>query len=326
MKQTITVANLSAAPGCTVSGYATVPGTEYSFPVTVINGADDGKILLATAGIHGCEYPGILAVTELAREIAPEQVCGAVILVHAVNMSGFQLRQPYVVPEDEERKNLNRLFPTDGTGTLADRICCFLMEQFVKNSDFHVDLHSGDLVEELESCLLVANIPDPEKKARITEIAKHTSFPWRMNSGGRREFYNGSAIVCGVPALLFERGGAGQCLREDVDADKSDVVRVAQCLGILPGQAPLNETQVYFDKHEWTEAEPGDDGLLIPFVKVGDDIREGQKLFEIRDMFGKRIREIFAKYDGHVVIQSRTLSVHPGDDLITYGHIAGINE
>lgn len=321
MKENITIAGLTVPSGAKKSGFVAVPGTDYSFPVTVINGGSDGKTFLATAGIHGCEYPGILAVTELAKEIDPKTVSGAVIFVHAVNMSGFLLRQPYVVPADENRKNLNRLFPTDGTGTLADKICVFLMEQFVKGSDFHVDLHSGDIVEDLESCMIVANIPDLEKKALITEVAKHTSFRWRMNSGGKREFYNGSAITYGVPSLLFERGGAGQCLRSDVDDDKSDLVRVMQCLNILPGEAPLNEEQVFFDKHEWTEAESGDEGLLIPFVKVGDDIRQGQKLFEIRDMFGNLIREIYAKYDGHIVIQSRTLSVHPGDDLITYGHI-----
>lgn len=322
MNHTITIAGLSAAPGTAASGFVTVPGTDYQFPVTILNGEKEGKTLLITAGIHGCEYPGILAVTELARELNPKNLSGAVILVHAVNVSGFLLRQPFVVPADEERKNLNRLFPTDGSDTLADKICMFLMEQFVKGRDFHVDLHSGDIVEDLESCLLVANIPDPEKKAFLTQVAKRTGFPWRMNSGGKREFYNGSAITHGVPSLLFERGGAGLCLREDVDTDKSDLIRVMQCLDILPGEAPVNEAQVFFDKHEWTEAEAGDEGLLIPFVQVGDDIREGQKLFEIRDFFGNLIRTVYAKFDGHVVIQSRTLSVHQGDDLITYGHIA----
>lgn len=318
MKQPITIAGLTAGPGSIVQGYVNVPETDYQIPVTILNGAEDGKTLLATAGIHGCEYPGILAVTELARELDPQEISGAVILVHAVNMSGFLLRQPFVVPADENRKNLNRLFPTDGTGTLADKICVFLMEQFVRSSDFHVDLHSGDLVEDLESFLLVANLP--EQRDMITEIARRTSFPWRMNSGGRREFYNASAITCGVPSLLFERGGAGECHRADVEADKADLRRVMQCLGILPGEAPVNEAQVFFDRHEWTEAEPGDEGLLIPFVHVGEDIREGQKLFEIRDMFGNLTRELRAKFDAHIVIQSRTLSVHPGDDLITYGH------
>lgn len=322
MKNTITVAGLTADPGTKASGYVTVPGTDYRFPVTVINGAADGKTLLVSAGIHGCEYPGILAVTELAQELDPAQISGAVILVHAVNMSGFLLRQPFVVPADEGRKNLNRLFPTDGSGTLADRICIFLMEEFVRRADFHVDLHSGDMVEDLEDFLMVANIADTARKTFLTDAAMHTSFRWRMNSGGRREFYNGSAIVCGVPSLLFERGGAGNCSREDVDADKSDLTRIMQFLQILPGQAPLNPYQQFFDKHEWTEAEAGDEGLLISFVHVGDDIREGQKLFEIRDMFGQPIRSIFAKYDGRVVLKTRTISVCPGDDLITYGHIA----
>lgn len=322
MKQNLRVAGLTAAPGEKVSGYVTVPGTDHQFPVTLVNGTEDGKTLLATAGIHGCEYPGILAATELAQELNPAEISGAVILVHCVNMSGFLLRQTYVVPADEGRKNLNRLFPTDNSGTLADKICIFLMEEFVKRSDFHVDLHSGDMVENLESCLIVANIPDPEKKAFMTEAAKRTRFRWRMNSGGRREFYNGSAIVCGVPSLLFERGGAGACHRQEVEDDKADLRSVMQFLEILSGEAPVNAGQKFFDKHEWTEAEPGDEGLLTAFVGVGDDIREGQKLFAVRDMFGNPIREIYAKYDGHVVIITNTLSVHAGDDLITYGHIA----
>lgn len=322
MKHSISIGEITAAPGEKKSGYVTVPGTDYAFPITIINGLEDGKTLLATAGIHGCEYPGILAVTELANQLDPGQVSGAVLLIHAVNMSGFLLRQTYVVPADPERKNLNRLFPTDYSGTLADKICVFLMESFVKISDFHVDLHSGDMVEDLEACLLVANIADPEKKAFITDIARHTRFRWRMNSGGRREFYNGSAITYGVPSILFERGGAGMCLRQDVQDDKADLISIMQCLHILPGEAAENTEQVFLDKHEWTEAEAGDEGMLVPYVKIGDDIKEGQRLFDVVDMFGKPIRSIFAKYDGHVVIITRTLSVHQGDDLITYGHIA----
>lgn len=326
MNNTFTIKNLSAAPGTKVSGYVAVEDTDYTMPVTIINGANDGKSILVSAGIHGCEYPGILAVTELAKEIDPMQVSGAILFVHAVNMSGFLERQPFVVPADEERKNLNRLFPTDESGSLADKICICLSENFVKGRDFHIDLHSGDMVEDLEDFVVVANIPDTEKKAFLTEAAKRTGFKWRMNSGGKREFYNSSAIVYGVPSLLFERGGAGQCLRSDVDNSKQDVISIMKYLGILSGDSQINTEQRFFDRHEWTETETGDEGLLIPFVKIGDDITEGQKLFEICDMFGTKIREIHAKFDGHVVLMSRSLSVHYGDDLITYGHIMETKE
>ncbi len=321
MRKEIIIANITVPSSTKVSQYITVPGTDYSIPVTIINGAEDGKVMLITAGIHGCEYPGVLAVAELAKEIDPAVVKGSILLIHEINMSSYLARIPYIVLADEQKKNLNRIFPSDGTDSLADKICKFLSEEFVKDSDFHVDLHSGDMVESLEACTLVANIPNKEKKELITEAAKRTCFKWRMNSGGRREFYNSSAINYGVPSLLFERGGEGKWTREEVDADKADLCSIMQFLEILPGEAKVNEEQLFFDKHEWTEAEAGDEGMLIPYVKLGDDIKEGQKLFDILDMFGNKIREIHAKYDGHVVIISHTLSVHEHDDLITYGHI-----
>lgn len=343
MKYSITTAGLTAEPGTKVQGFVSVPETKEQIPVTIINGREDGKIFLATAGIHGCEYPGILAAAQLAEALDPEQVSGAVILVHCVNMSSFLGRQPYVCAADENRKNLNRLFPSDGTGTVADLICRFLTEEFVRQCDFHVDLHSGDMVEELEACLLIANTPDPEQKAMLTDAAKHTRFRWRMNSCGRKEFYNSSAIDFGKPSLLFERGGAGAWSYQEAEDDMADLISLMQYLKILPEvitlpvaefgqgegqktltldfQKSLNTEQQFFVRHEWTGAEEGDDGFLIPFVSLGEDIREGQKLFEIRDVFGRKKREIRAKHDGHIVIISRTLSVHAGDDLITYGEI-----
>lgn len=317
MKNSITIGGITAAPGEKVSQYMTVTGTDYAFPVTIINGKEDGKVFLASAGIHGYEYPGIQAVVELANEIEPADVKGAVILVHCVNMSGFEQRQTYVVPDDPERKNLNRLFPGNSEGTLAEKICAFFSDELVAKSDFHVDLHSGDAVENLEACVIVCAPKESENNRVAGEIAKHLSFKYRMNSGGRTECYNSSSIDKNVPSLLFERGGNGACPIEEVVADKKDLISVMQYLNILPGQAKINEEQVFFKRHEWTEAESK--GMLYRFVDVGDDIKEGQKIAEIRDMFGNLVEELHAKFDGHVVICSNTLAVNIGDDLFTYG-------
>ena len=237
--------------------------------------------------------------------------------MHCINISGFIDRQTYVVPDDPERKNLNRLFPGDYNGTLADKICAFLSEEFVAKSDFHVDIHSGDMVEKLDPCIIVCAPKESENNAFAGEAAKRTSFKYRLNSGGRREFYNSSSIDKNIPSILFERGGHGDWSREEVDADKNDLISVMMFLNILPGEAPLNESQVFVKKHEWAEAE--ESGLLYMLVKEGDDIKEGQKLAEICDMFGNVINEVYAKYDAHVLIIASTLGIKKGDDLITYG-------
>lgn len=318
MRESITFGGITVAPGQKVSDYVTLPGTECKFPVTIVNGKEDGKTLLATAGIHGCEYPGIQAVVELAKEVDPTEMSGALVLTHCINMSGFEQRQIYVMPEDPERKNLNRLFPGNPDGTLADKLCAFLMDEFVAKSDFHVDLHSGDMVEDLEACTIVCAPKGSENNAFATEVAKHTSFKYRMNSGGRTEFYNSSSIDKNIPSMLFERGGHGDCLREWVDDNKSDLINIMKFLGILPGEAVnYEDKQTFFNKHEWTEA--GATGLLYKFANTGDDIKEGQKIAEIRDIFGNLLEEIHAKYDGHIIISASTLAISKGDDLVTYG-------
>ena len=245
MKNSVTFGGITVASGEKVSQYVTVTGTDYKFPITIINGKEDGKIILASAGIHGCEYPGIQAMVELSKEIDPADVSGVVILMHCINISGFEERQTYVVPDDPERKNLNRLFPGDGNGTLADKICAFLSDEFVAKSDFHIDIHSGDMVEKLEACTIVCAPKESENNAFAGEVAKYTSFKYRLNSGGRREFYNSSSIDKNIPSILFERGGHGDWSREEVDADKSDLINIMKFLKVLPGEAALNESDVY---------------------------------------------------------------------------------
>ena len=318
MKESVAFGGITVPSGEKVSQYACVPGTECKFPVTIINGAGDGKKLLISAGIHGCEYPGIEAAVELSKEIDPKDVNGAVVIIHCVNMSGFVERQTYVMPEDPMRKNLNRLFPGDPNGTLADKLCLFLMDEFVVKSDFHIDIHSGDMVENLEACAIVCAPKGSQNNAFATEVAKHTSFKYRMNSGGRTEFYNSSSIDRNVPSMLFERGGHGDCPKEEVESNKSDLINIMKFMNILPGEAvDYSSKQIFFKKHEWTEANAT--GLLYKFAQTGDDIKEGQKIAEIRDMFGNLLEEVHAKFDGHIVISASTLGIKKGDDLVTYG-------
>src|SRR5215210_3543706 len=68
-QEPLTVGTITAAPGTTASGTLQVAphgddqGT--TIPVTLINGAKPGPILALTAGVHGQEYPPILALQRL---------------------------------------------------------------------------------------------------------------------------------------------------------------------------------------------------------------------------------------------------------------------
>lgn len=319
MERPITIGNISVMPGSKVKHTFIVPGTEnYELPVVVINGKGDGKVFLATAGVHGAEFPGIQACIELAEEINPEEVQGAVIIVPVVNTPGFYGRRAYVCPMDEESKNYNKVFPGKADGTVADKVAYFITEEIIKQADFHVDLHSGDMVESLEEFCAVANTKDEEMKAYITEAAKHTSFTHRINSGGSSEVYNRTAQLWGIPALLFERGGAGRVVPEEISRNKADLISLMQFMKVLPGEPMDNsEAQIFYPRHHWGEA--GTTGCFYSYVKLGDQIRKGQKIGEIRDPFGVILETIVAKYDARVKIINNCLGISKGSDTFMYG-------
>ncbi len=315
----LNIGGMDVLPGEKVKHVFTIPGTEdCQLPVTVINGAEEGKVFLATAGVHGAEFPGIQACIELAEELDPLQMKGAVILVPVVNASGFYGRRAYVCPADEKNQNLNRVFPGKADGTLAEKLAHFLTEEIIKRCDFHVDLHSGDIVENLEEFCAVGNTPDPELRSFIIEASKHTSFTHRIHSSGRREVYNRTAIDLGIPALLFERGGGGIVKREEIDRNKSDLISLMQFLEILPGE-PLDnsEAQIFYPWHHWAEA--GATGCFYSYVKLGDEVKKGQLLYEIRDPFGNVLESVRAEYSARVKILNNCLGIHKGDDTIMYG-------
>ena len=152
MSDTLTVCGLTIERGTKLRTYLPVPDTNVKIPLTIINGENDGPTLLITAGIHGGEYPGIAAAMELGRDIEPEHVTGCLIMMHPVNIQGFWARREMIVPEDG--KNLNRVFPGDPTGTLADKTAYLISNNFFPIADFYVDMHSGDIHESLHPYVL----------------------------------------------------------------------------------------------------------------------------------------------------------------------------
>ena len=69
MKNILEINGLKAEVATKVQGCINILDTDRKIPVTLINGAKEGKSLLITAGVHGGEYPCIKAAIEIAKEI-----------------------------------------------------------------------------------------------------------------------------------------------------------------------------------------------------------------------------------------------------------------
>src|SRR5438477_1616340 len=146
----VTVGTAVAAPGKTAYGEIQVPrgsddGTNIS--VAVIHGSRPGKRIVFLAGSHGTEYTSIVALTRLISQIDATKLAGTVVVVPLLNVASFEQMTVHVNPID--KKGMNGGYPGNASGTQTDRALAIVTEQVANPADVIVDLHGGDLDENL---------------------------------------------------------------------------------------------------------------------------------------------------------------------------------
>ncbi len=201
-------------------------------PLIEITGSADGPQLTVLAGVHGCEYASIAGIRRWARAAQSMDLRGRVRAVPVLNMSAFRARRPFVVPEDG--KNLNRCFPGNPSGTLAERLAHATFTQLIAGADAVVDVHCGDLVEALEPFTLYETGP-AEDRARALATAYGLGYVLRQEPGRGRAVggtTSAAAAQIGVPAITAEAGGCGLVEQAAVDLHVRGLDRVLAELGM----------------------------------------------------------------------------------------------
>ena len=318
MKEAVVFGGVQALPGEKRQGYAPILGSGHTMPITVINGRKEGKTVLITSGVHGGEYPCIQTALELAAELDPGKVSGQIVLVHPVCVSSFMTRTSYYTPEDG--KNINRAFPGDATGTLAEQIAYVLTHEFQDRADLYFDLHGGDLQESLPVQVYYPyfpEVPDASVAETCRSMADLVAARFKVKAPIASTAAV-SAAVRGVPSLMIELGGRGLWSREDVDAYKRIMTNLLRYAGCIPGNPVLPETPAEELFGAFTQNSPAD-GAWYPTVGLGDEVAQGQKVGEVRDLLGQTIQEIYSEVDGKVVYLIVSLAVRASEPLLSIG-------
>jgi predicted deacylase len=307
-----------AEPGSRADGFASVLQTGYQMPITVINGAWEGPTVLITSGVHGGEYPGIQTAIELSSELDPAAIHGQLVIIHPVNVQAFYQRVSYCVSEDG--KNINRVFPGRADGTLAEQIAFVISEEFQARADYHLDLHGGDLHEQLPAYVYYPDVEDPVVVERSREMANMLESAFQVKTRNFGGAVGSAGLRHHLPAVLIERGGRGLWSREEVEDYKANVINVLRYLKVCEGEAVRPKKQAVTIVNDAT-LNAGHNGAWYPCVALGESVRRGQTVGELRDVFGKVQETVTAPFDGLVIYMVVSLAVAEGDPLITIGMI-----
>ncbi|MEM9348685.1 MAG: succinylglutamate desuccinylase/aspartoacylase family protein [Pseudomonadota bacterium] len=206
-------------------------------PITVIRNGD-GPTLLISAGVHGDEYEGQIAVGELARDLASDEVRGRLILLPMTNAPASAAGRR-VSPIDGG--NLNRTYPGAAHGTPTQMIAHFHEEILLPLADYAVDLHSGGASLNYPATVMRGPSHSLEEEAGLTELIGAFDLPyaWVFTGGGgptsTARTAMGAANRKGVINLMAELGGGGVVNQEVLALTRRGLRRILHALGMLPG-------------------------------------------------------------------------------------------
>jgi predicted deacylase len=323
----VAVGTASAKEGQKATGFIQVAagvdaGT--NIPVIVINGAKPGPKLAIVAGAHGTEYASIIALEKLAQAINAADLSGTLIILPLVNLASFAQKVPHLNPVDG--KNMNRMYPGKADGTQSERASWAIAKQVVEQCDFLIDLHGGDLDENLRRYaywpVTGKNGLDATTRGMVLAfgldhiIVQKNQTPAVPGATSISRF----AIDSGKPTIIAEAGHAGTTDAADIDVLVRGCESVMRHLKMLAGAAAPVEHP------EWiggiTTVRSEQDGIFYPLAVPEAFVQQGMIIGYITDYFGNKLADIAAPISGVVAYICSVPSMKKGDTVANIGEIA----
>ncbi len=284
--------------------------------VALVGGA--GPTVLLSAGIHGDEAEGPLALIRLIHAVDPASLAGTVIVSPVMNHPAVKASRR-TSPLDSG--NLARQFPGDARGSVTQRIAAAISTLLLPRVEAVLDLHGGGRTLEYIPCAWGRLNPEPALARKSLEALKalgqeRTVVVSATAHGGT---LTSESITQGKVIAGTEIGGAGGVRPETVASAERAARRFLAHLGLLPPEPPM-PTRLMTLKPAHFVRSPAR-GLFDPAVTLGDSVREGDAAGTLHDADRPwRTPEVlrFAA-DGVVVARGVPAMVEPGDVVFHLG-------
>jgi N-alpha-acetyl-L-2,4-diaminobutyrate deacetylase len=269
-------------------GYLGVPqsnntagwATQY-IPIAVLQNGR-GPTALLFGGNHGDEYEGPVTLTNLIREIQPEQIQGRLIVVPMLNRPAVEAGTR-LSPIDG--RNMNRAFPGQRNDTITGVIAHYVTNALFPLADLVVDIHSGGRSAHFMPSVNMHRVPDDDQMREMIRAATAWGAPYVYiyRDVGGEGLLPGEAEKLGKITLGTEIGGASQFGAEMLSIAARGIRNMLRVYEILDGAPDPAATAP-----QVVGAELRDDyvmapvsGIFEPFYEMGQTIEAGQPLGQL---------------------------------------------
>jgi predicted deacylase len=289
-------------------------GVPRHVPIIVIKGAQSGRRLLLSAGVHGDELNGIRVIHKLLEAVNHTELSGTIIALPGVNQSGLNANSRYFISSSGggAQSDLNRLFPgTRHGGNAASLYVHKLWSELIKDRvDIALDLHT-QTSGAIYPLFVFADFKNAEAK-KMADLLMPDAI---KNDSGEKGTLETSLIRAGVPSVTFEIGGPKRFDGILIDRAVKGIKNIMHHYMMLAGNTITTYKPPVIGHHyKNVYAETG--GVTVLHKRLMDRVKKDDLVAVQYDLFGNKIREYFAPVDGHVLSLATDPMREPGAMIV----------
>ena len=280
-------------------------------PVMVARGIGDGPILGVTAAVHGNELNGISVIQRLFNEVDAMELRGTIVGIPVVNIPAFIRKKRRF----NDGVDLNHIMPGKKDGNVSQVYAYRFVDRILKTFDFLLDLHTAS-TGRINSYYIRADMDQPivRKMALLqnADIIVHNP----PSDGTLR----GAADDLNIPAITLEVGNPSTFQKRLIRSGVDGVHNVLCHLDMVDDEiVEIDRNTVICQSSKWIYTDTG--GLLTVNAELRQLLKKGEKIAELRNVFGKKIKEYYAPEDGIVIGKSVSPVNQTGGRILHLGII-----
>ena len=279
-------------------------------------GRGDPKVFVGAA-IHGNELTGLGSIWKLIGYLERARLKGSLTILPILNVEGVNYSVRGI---PGTLWDLNRLYPGDPKGSLAERVTAAIWS-IAREHDVIIDLHTAG------NCIPFVLL-DPSPPATRDARRASEDLAWKTGITVLDELppekYERERLARSLPAVAVKEGKTALTIElpsKDHTLDPKGATvgfkvlkNVLVALGIIEDTSEeITEYPVIKEKglrrdHITSEYS----GILEYLVSPGDRVKEGDVIAVVRDIMGRVTGEIKAEKDAYIIAIDREVAVWTG--------------
>ncbi len=285
-----------------------------------LSSSKKGPVIWLTACMHGDEIGGTVIIHELFKRLKKKLLKGTVHAFPLMNPFGFEAISRNIVLSKED---LNRSFPGNENGTLAERIASKILNLILDTGpDLVIDLHNDwnksipyAVLDRTNDNTIDQSILETARVTGLIQIEETDRIPSTLT-------YN--LISNKVPAFVLELGESFIINEKNIEIGIKSIWNIFQHLKMVDEQEePFRYPALDLlpDHPLRYSALPlsSSSGIVRFLKKPGDIVNENARLARVCNAFGKQVELITALSDGIVLGHTDNALAYPGSPVMAFG-------